>query len=242
LYETSKKNRSFSMRSSFGTLYLLPLLIFALPLLSFSAAVTANGICEVGTCATPDSISTGVPSSGSFNFNLTLADNDMYNVSGTYSNSYGSNGTQLGFFPVVKYVGASASAAADTLSLDMLQNIFDNSPGIFDGTYTEVIPLNVPNGATATGQVFYDGQGVGLVGPAGPGFTIGTLSANLTGVTGNTLVTDYNITFNFAAQTASGTSAGSPVIPEPAQFIPTSLGLVALFAFFKLRNPKQEQI
>ena len=141
------------MRSRVGFLAKASLLALALPVLGFSAAVqvTANGAvsCPVGNCSTPDVISasggnTGGSSASPFNFDLTLADGDKYSVIGYFANSYYSNtGTHLGSFPAVTYIGATPTVAQDTISLDMLQNIFDSSCCSFNSR--RLIPKQSPS-------------------------------------------------------------------------------------------------
>ncbi len=222
------------MRSRVGFLAKASILALVLPVLGFSAAVKVNGTCEVGTCASPDSITSGGSSVGTYNFNYTAASGDLYKISGSFANSY-NPGTKLGFFPTVTYIGINPAVAVDTISLDMLQNIFDNSPGSFDSppAYTETVPFTLSAGVSATGQAFFDGQGVGLVSFTGPGSSSTTLSKSLFGLTGDTLVTDYNLTYTFK----NGGSGSSPT-PEPAQGIAIAIGLsgLALLKRGKLRS------
>jgi hypothetical protein len=243
------------MRSRFGFLAKAGLLALALPVLSFSAAVqvTANGAvsCPVGNCATPDTISasggnTGGNSSAVFNFNITLADGDKYNVDGYFNNMYHSNtGGQFGFFPSVSYIGSTPTVRQDTISLDMLQTVFDSSCCSFNSppAYTETIPFVVPStpaGVTETGQVFYGIpgsalQGVGLLSSTGPGSYTLTASKNLFGLVSNTLNVDYNLTYVFPDGTPTGTTGGSPAppnsvfIPEPTESMLMGIGLSGMF-------------
>lgn len=59
-------------------------------------------ICASGDCAAVDlsagALTLGGGTSGSYNFNATAASGDVYNVSGTFNNTFLS-GTFLGFFP-----------------------------------------------------------------------------------------------------------------------------------------------
>jgi hypothetical protein len=87
-------------------------------------------------------------------------------------------------------------------------------------------------------ELFFDGQGLGLVGPFGPGSHYGQNSVNLTGLsnpqdpTGNTLLADYQFTYDFQAGTAPGASASSPSpVPEPAQTLPVGLALAGIACY-----------
>jgi hypothetical protein len=163
-------------------------------------------------------------------------DGDKYGISVAYSASYGDAGSQIIVDPTVTYIGSAPSVATDVISLNFYQSIFDNSPGTFDGTYSETIPIVVPANVEVFGQLFVDGQGLPLLGP----FTNGTYDPNatqaLTGLTGNVLAYEYNFTYQFDAGVLSGTSTSSPSIigtPEPSQTIPSAfaLGGFAIAAF-----------
>ena len=231
------------MLSQSSTLPRLVLFALTLPLAAFSStAITANGACDFGNCTAASLAAGAIPfggsNSGNYSFGITLADGDMYTISGSYMNTY-FTGTHLGFFPTITYTcnnGNNIPAVAqDTISLDMLQDFSSTNPNaIWDGSYNETIPLILPvAGSSATGNVKYDGQTVGVLGPVfGTGTYTLTGSANLTGLDGTPLVTDYNLTFTFPGGTATpvGSLASSPA-PEPVQTIPAALGLVALLAF-----------
>jgi hypothetical protein len=198
----------------------------ALPILGVSATVNVNG--------PTNTIGSGL-TSGSFSEAIFVAADEYY-LSATYS--YGS-GT-ISFIPTVTYIGAAPSTSADTINFNLLAPIFDATATNWDGTYTEHIPLVVPAGGTGSGELFADGQGVGLVGPYGPGTYNISNSANLTGVNGSTLNLAYDFTFTFAAGIPDGTSSSSPatVTPEPATIIPAALALVG-FGVMSLRRRRQ---
>ena len=53
-------------------------------------------------------------------------------ISGTYANSYTTaGGSSIFVSPVVTYTGSAATTGEDKITFDMLQNIFDNSPGSY---------------------------------------------------------------------------------------------------------------
>jgi hypothetical protein len=214
-----------------------------------AAVVQLNGTCEVGSCSTlqADALTfgTGIGTTP-FNFNYTFANTDEYAVSGTYSASYGASGSLFSVTLGVTYLGNSSSgpSQADSFDVDVLQDIFDNGPGTFDGTYTESVPVSifgaVGPGSSVAAQLLWDGQSVGLIGPfVGDGTYSGSNAANLTGLTGDYLDGDFQFIYNFAAGTQAG--AGSSVAsstPEPAETIPAALIIGAALVFINYKKQK----
>jgi hypothetical protein len=218
-------------------------LVFAfsltVPLAMRAEAISVNSVCEVGDCVSPDSLSNGQSTSGTFNVNFTFGDGDTYNISGSYGASYSTvNGSTISINPIVTYTGAGPSAGTDTIQLSALQNYFDPSCCTWAGTYTESVPLAAAGGSFGagsqmSGQVFYDNVGVGLVGPfAAPGSYSQTKSANLDFGpldTSDTLDADFVFDFTFGQGTLTGAAEGaSSAAPEPASFVLCGLGLLAL--------------
>jgi hypothetical protein len=181
------------------------------------------------------------------NFTYSFVNGDTYAVTGTYAASYSTaGGSTIAFDPVVTYTGAGPSAGTDTLTLNLLQDYFDTTCCTWAGNYTETIPLTLSNsaaaGSTISGELLYDNQSVGLIGPFGPGSNTGTKTTALDfGAlnTADTLHASYNIYITFAKGTASGASASSPAapaVPEPAMFVPGGLCLLALVFAARRRN------
>ena len=208
-----------------------------------ASVVTLNGTCEInGPCDATTLQNTAISSGQSipqtaFSFFYTFAGTtDKYNISGNYAASYGSGGNAFQVNLGIAYVSNSTNTASlgDTLTVNVFQDIFDNSPGTFDGTYTESVPVTISGSigsdSSVTANLFYDGEGVGAVGPfVGPGTYLGQQSAYLTGLTGNYLYEDFQFTYNITA----GTNAGggimvtpTPAVPEPMEMIPVSFSLV----------------
>ncbi len=215
------------MRLSLTSCCVLLSSLLLVPSLALPAALSVNGTCELGSCASPDSISypTVIPTTP-FNFTYTVG-SDTYALTGTYTTGYTDSGSNIGITLSAVYTGSAPSTAADTINVHLLQNIFDDSAGSFDGAYSEHIPVKVGAGSMFTGQLSFDGQGIGTIGPLSAGTYDITKTANLTGLDGNTLSADYNLIFAFAAGTAPGT--GTSVlssVPEPTQTIPIAFGLV----------------
>ncbi|HMF79462.1 MAG TPA: PEP-CTERM sorting domain-containing protein [Bryobacteraceae bacterium] len=180
-------------------------------------------------------------SNGPTNFNTTATVNgDTYAIFGTYSASYNAGGTFISINPTVAYTGVAPTAQLDTITLSYTQPYFDNSPGSWDGVYSQNIPFNISGvapGSTFSGQLSYDGQGLGLITATGNGSFNGSNSANLTGLNGDTLTAVFDFTFNFGAGATPGALANSPagVVPEPSEMLPVGLGLAG-FLFVVARR------
>jgi hypothetical protein len=206
------------------------------PFAAKSGAIDVNGTCELGDCSSVDSLSNGMSASANFNFDYTFGDGDTYNISGSYSASYSSiTGSTISVEPVITYVGASPSADTDTVNLALLQNYFDSSAGSWAGTYTEDVPLDlggpVGPGSTISGELFYDGVGVGLAGPFGPGSNFVTESASLdfgANDTSDTLSAAFDFAVQFGAGTQPGASADAVTTPEPMMALPFGLSLILI--------------
>jgi hypothetical protein len=210
-------------------------LLLLLPSAAFAGAVQINGTCVVGTCPPPsgpgDALQFGQsigPTNGSYS--LTFANTDAYLITWSFAAWYTASGTEIIADPIATYTRANPSIGNDVISINFFQNYYDNSPGSWDGAYTETVPLallgSVGAGSTVSAELFYDGQGLGLVGPFGPGYHFGQNTVNLTGLTASTLAAEYEFTFNFAAGTLTGGTAES--VPEPYEALPLGLALAGL--------------
>jgi MYXO-CTERM domain-containing protein len=195
----------------------------ALPLLGLSVTVSSPTL----------TYATGASETGSSYDTVT----GPFTVTSTYAVGVASNGgVYVDFFPVVKYTGSAPLAAATTVDVDLLASI--TAPGAlnWDGKYTEHIPLSVSPGGSATGELFVDGQGIGLI-SGGPGYSSASMSKVLDGVDGATVSFSYDYAFTFAAGTAPG-AIDSSTAPEPATMIPAAFGLAGL-ALVAIRRRKQ---
>jgi hypothetical protein len=222
------------------------LLALALPAIALPSTVT--GVAKSGTStvttatgsapAAVGSVVLAGPTVGpnsaynatSFNQVVTLADGDVYDVSGNYFASYtDAAGTAIHINPTVVYEGSSPSVANDNISIIFTQQFFDSRPGTWDGTYTASTPVNfsglVGAGSSVTAEVFYDGQSLGS-GTATGGVI--NSSANLTGLNGDTLTGTYDITYSLNAGTQPGAGANSSSVPEPTEALPVGLGLAGV--------------
>ena len=221
---------------------------------TFAISDTVTGIqvsgsvptsCGSGNCAAATlaagALTLGNSTSGSYNFDATAGDGDVYNVSGTFNNTFFS-GTFLGFFPTVTLVSGTA-LGADTITLDMLQDFtYGDDTTDWSGSYNEDLPFTLSAAGTgAGGQVLYSTnlnttpQSVGPLGPVtGPGSFDLFASKTLGPLDGHLLVGDFQLTFTFPEGATEGTYISSP-IPEPSQTIPAIIGVAGLL----LRNMRR---
>jgi|HubBroStandDraft_5_1064220.scaffolds.fasta_scaffold127075_1 hypothetical protein len=211
--------------------------ILASVLLTFlsaqGAVITVNGMNEIGTSDAVDSI--GYRQSialSNYSFEYTMADGDAYQISGEYAASFDGGGTSIYVEPTVVYKGAAPAVSSDSITFDLLQNYFDDSPGTWDGEYTETIPLGSNTavvGSTMAVQLFIDGQGLPPMGPFGPGNDYSAQNtADLTGLDGDTLSYDYRFQVYFPRTTKFGAEMAieSAVTPEPALTVLCGIALL----------------
>jgi hypothetical protein len=202
----------------------LAISLLLLPLAALADDIQINGTCVVGTCPPPSGTSDALqygqstgPTSGSYL--LTFGDGDKYSISWTFEAYYDDSGTEIIVDPVATYAGSSPSVGNDLINFDAFQNFYAGGPGNWDGDYTETIPLaltgSVGAGSTVAAQLFWSGQGLGEVGPYGPGYYNAQNTVDLTGLDANTLTAEYEFAFDFTAGTLNGASAFSGV-PEPS--------------------------
>jgi len=219
-------------------------LTFCAPFTAKSASIDVNGTCEVGCLVSPP-LSNGQSTSGTFDFDYTFLDGDIYNVAGNYSATYSTlDGSTISVDPTVTYEGPGKSVAADALDFNLSQDYFDTSCCTWAGTYYETVPLFLAStagpGSKISGQVLYDDKSVGLVGPFNPGSYSVSKSANLDfGAldTNPTLIADFEFTVKFGKNTLPGTDASSTsAAPEPAMAIPCGLGLILIYCGLRRRK------
>ena len=227
------------MNSLSSYLFRAAALALALPVLGMCAAVQINGICVDGNCFTPSSVTFGTSESGSTSNQVTL-NTDPFLVTSAFTVGYNAGGTYIDFYPTAQYVGTTNSVGAvDTITIDLLASIYDTSPGTWDGTYTEHVPLLIAADSIGSGQLFVDTQSLPKISCTGAAFCdAGPVSESLTGLNGDTLSYDYQFVYSFYTGAAPGATDSSPAVPEPAQMIPAALSLVG-FGLVALRRRKK---
>ncbi len=91
-------------------------LTFYAPFTAKPASIAVNGTCEVGCPSTPP-LSNGQSTSGSFDFDYTFVDGDIYNVAGTYGASYTTvDGSTIYVDPTITYEGHTPPPSGQTFS------------------------------------------------------------------------------------------------------------------------------
>jgi hypothetical protein len=218
------------MNCRLASLSLSFLSVLLAPALAQSAAISANGTCVFGNCSSPGTLSSTDTVSGTQNFTYTFGNGDTYNVTTTYS---ADDTINMNFSVNGAYVGNNGnskapSAGNDTLKIDFLQNFAYTGSSSADATASATLMEegNAP-GSYSEAQLFFDGQGVGLMGPY---YGQGTESVSSGPTTisnlGNPIDGDFNFTLFFAA--------GTTAAPEPAS-ARLILLVGILFAFPALR-------
>ena len=222
----------------------LALLALSLPVAGFCTAIQIAGtsggttVCVLGTRPDPNATSTavgvspaGASTSGTLNYTYQFADGDDYSIKGIYSASYSTvTGLKVEFSPIITYTGnngntSAASAGADILTLNLFQNFYDSNPGVWSSPppYCEQFGATIATGNTASGDLMFDGQGIGVL-SQGPGTKSQTACAGLQFTAAQDassyLNGDFDEVFTFAKSTAAGTVTSVTPTPEP-----TTLGL-----------------
>lgn len=226
---------------------LLLLGVLSLTPMAFGAAISVNGTCELGNCASPDVLAPGGSDSGTFNFTYTLANSDQFSLSGNFGTSLSSGFNSItGMNVSVVYLGnvhnATAPSGADTLVSHELQGSqYPFTSGFFFEQLNTVLFGPIASNSSVSEQFSVDGQALPVLGPFGPpGGSASVKNVNLTGLT-NPLLEDLQLTFDFGA----GSKPGSTIlvvtssVPEPNEIAMIVLPLSAL-VFFGLRRRRRE--
>jgi len=238
-----------------------PLLLLSIGLIASTAQadVFLNGsTCLDASCSSPGLI--GVPPLSSsvgpvpFSGLYTAPDGDEYSIAGQYGASYADRIPAFYFDLSATYTGNSTgtgpSVAADTFSVNVLEDIYDPSCCTWAGTFTESIPVVItPGVGTSTSsavQFLWDDESVGLVTFTGPGNYYRFVSTNLGSYPpcdvfcDPYLQGDARAVFSFGA----GSQYGSAInvlstlpTPEPVEMLPVA-GLVLGLVWMRMRHRK----
>ena len=237
----------------------LALLSVGLSASTAQADVFLNGsTCLDASCSSPGLI--GIPPLSSsvgpvpFSGLYTATDGDQYAIVGQYGASSTLRQIVFSFDLSATYMGNSMgtgpSVAADTFSVDVLENIYDPNCCTWAGTFTERIPVVITNGVgtptSSAVQFLWDDESVGLVTFTGPGDHFQFVSTNLGSYPpcdvfcDPYLQGDARAVFSFGAGTLDGSSinvVSSLPTPEPVEVFPVA-GLVLGLLWMRMRQRK----
>jgi len=212
---------------------------------AFANAISVNGTCEVGSCASPEIQAANTTTINPFNFSYTFGNSDQYQLQGTVvSTSTVSASTFLATESVNNFIvtylgnGSGGNSAADTLTIDFLQTFQNSLTGT--GTYFEGISGtfggSLGNATSATGQFIHDGQALPVEGPfSPPPATFSDFVSNVPGTFSGNSLFDARFTLTFGSASAVGSSitinnSPAPVAtPEPSTYSLLAGGLSLLF-------------
>jgi hypothetical protein len=219
-------------------LVLLAVLLVA-PSLCLASSITLNGACEAGTCPPVGSLAPGgsIPAT-LFNF-IASVNGDMYDIFGEYSasntTSSPSGFTATQFNVTADYMGPAPTTGADALTIDDLQDF--TVPGTFSltGTYNEsTFATFGGSGGSLTYQAFYNGDGLGLLGPVTSPQSLSS-SKDLM-LTGTSLDVEAQYTLVFDAGTTRGSEITST--PEPTGLVPATAILALCLGVSAIRRSR----
>jgi hypothetical protein len=219
--------------------------LLAAPMIASPAAITltvgATTTCEYGNCTNVDTHFPGGGATASPTVTFTV-NGDTYQLLAPFTGMNNSpNGVTFVATPTITYTGATPTAQADNFTIDFLENF--TYPGSTTGTYHEASGAVIEGGAVGssfTAQAFYDGTGLGVLGPFTTTGSFMTAEKSLSGLSGSPLAVDYQFVYDFAAGTTTGGSISAPSsVPEPATYAFALFGgLVLLSARGFKRQPK----
>ena len=201
------------------------------PFISSAAALNVNGVCELGSCNSPDVLRPGATlAATSFDFTYTFSNTDSYRLFGNISasNSTAGNSISFGQNLTAVYLGNATGTASqtDTLTTDLLQNyLVSFTSGTFYENANVYFSGPVSAASSATAQLSLGGQDLPLMGPFTPAGPSSESFANvfLSGFT-NPVLNDFRYIYTFNGGSMAGAAIGS-MVPEPSSFLLLTAGL-----------------
>jgi hypothetical protein len=223
-------------------IHVLVAMLFVTSSAILAGALSVNGVCEFGVCASPDVLALGQSTFNSFYGGIVLANSDRYvidwtnlgtNFSGTLGSLY--PGLQIGYLGNL----SNGPTAADVITVDFLQGVASSltseshtygRSGFFGGSLAA--------GSSIEALFLIDGMLQSTEGPffSSTSFWSGTSSGTVSGLS-DPLIYDDRYVFTVAAGSmpGAGVNSGSLTlfIPEPGSFILAAAGLAVAAAFRK---------
>jgi hypothetical protein len=201
--------------------FAISILFLLAPVVGYPSSISVNGACDVGVCSPVDTLGIGDSSSGTFDFNASV-NGDPYNIFGSYSAANPPSGdTALALNLTAVYTGSSPTTQTDVLTINQFQDYTVTSPS---GTYFEDITAGLGGplgtGSSLTAQLFYNGQGLGQLGPFS---SSGSGSASKSLTLSSPLDADAEFVLDFGPGSENGSYMTTT--PEPAGLGPLAVVL-----------------
>jgi len=183
---------------------------------AFAGAISVNGACELGNCASPDTLGSGDSQSEPFDFIYIFGNGDQFQIQGVLSgrNTAGTEWTDAGTQFTITFLGNGGNAApsaADVFTIHLLQN-FQNA-GVASGNFGADIHVGFGGpialaGSSAARQLFLGNTPQPLLGPFSPPPALFSASFSDYFISGlaNPLLFDNR----FAASFGAGSNRGPP--------------------------------
>jgi len=198
--------------------------------------ISVNGICEVGTCGSPDVMAPGTTTSGNYSFVFALPNTDSYSFVGSFATTTNSIGqiTNSSNILTVTYLGNPIGSASqtDVLTFDSTQWWTSSLTSITDsftthGTFAGALGA----GTSVLDQVFIEGNSDGILGPFTPpaGWNAGPKTGTFSGLT-DPLDRQVELTLTFGGGSAVGAIINvNPIpTPEPGSFFLLTGGFLTI--------------
>ncbi|HEX4769460.1 MAG TPA: hypothetical protein VH351_01425 [Bryobacteraceae bacterium] len=171
-----------------------------MPAIAFPAAIAliAGGTtCLYGNCDNPDVLTPGQGGPGLANVSFTV-NGDAFSLYAPFSVANNSpNGTSVSYLPIVVYTGSAPTRRTDAFTIDFYQDFSYPAPS---GKYSEATGAFVWDagpGSYFIAEAFYNGNGVGIMGPFAEGDSSDSHESALTLLGGNPLNFQYEMTYIF---------------------------------------------
>ena len=208
--------------------------------LSFGGAIQANGVCQVGTCATPGTLAIGSSTTITATFDFTFPNTDQYSITEIFPimNTTGAPGFASLTGPdliTVTFLGnvLGGTSASDTLRIDVLEDLVSATEAVSGsglsfplfGTFSGTL-----GSGTSVQGFFSDGPFTSNSVSLTPSLPSGAAPAEtFSGTISNPALYDAVGTFTFGAGSVSGASITvTDVAPEPASASLLGIGIAGL--------------
>jgi hypothetical protein len=223
-----------NMLADFKGCSLLAAVLLLTPALSLPAALSINGTCELGNCASPDSLPAvdGSSAGQAFNIVYTLFNSDAYRISGNFGTTNSAAGDNtIGLNVTARYLGnATASASAnDAINIDLLQNyVYSYGIGFFSEYSNIQFSGPLAAGSLVTEQLSYNGDPLPLMVYINPNGGSQSNSNEFISGLPDPILADLRLSFDFAAGSLPGATIAQIAVPEPGAMLLIGIGLVCL--------------